>query len=61
MFSGVQTLRSARQNWNGQAIMHVLDQDMLEILKHQLADSHINLTSRVRSKVPFALLPVCDN
>jgi len=34
MFKGVETLLSARQGWNGQARMHVLDQDILEILKH---------------------------
>ncbi len=70
IFSGVQTLLSARQGWTGQARMHVLDQDILEILKHQLANNHINQV--VEQKSPLhccqcatidciqALLPV-DN
>ncbi len=50
IFSGVQTLRSARQGWNRQARMHILDQDITEILKHQLANNHIGLNSRLGSK-----------
>ena len=50
IFSGVQRLLSARQGWNGQARMHVLDQDILETVKHHLANNHM---TQVVEQIPL--------